>query len=205
MNRKELRADVEAAALREAERVGPEGFRPEAIVRQFSAHGVDRATLYRWIAALRASGRMGAYLAARVRTAAQTRAACSEAPSEEVARDAATLLPQPMRSEEIAAAGGLVSFTGLLQCCVHTAEQLLRQATAPDGSIRMPRLALSASEHLRRCLETSARVAVAMRDLQNLQRFHAAVIDAVRAENPEAAERLLARLMQITEAFADDG
>ena len=204
MNRKELRAEVEAAALAEAERAGADGFRAEGVVRRFIDRGVDRATLYRWIVALKDSGRMGAHLAARVRAVAVERAAHGEAPGENAACEAAALLPKPMAPEEIAAAGGVVNFTVSLRQCMGTAERVLRQSTAPDGTIRAPRLALSASDHMRRCLETAARVAVGMRDLQNLRRFHLAVIDVVRSENPEAAERLLQRLARLTDQFAVD-
>lgn len=202
MDRRQLRAEVEAAALAEAERAGADGFRADAVVRRFMESGVDRATLYRWIAALKSSGRMGAHLAARVRAAPAERGASAGVPADDAAREAAALLPRPLRPEEITVAGGVVSFTASLRRCVATAEQVLRQSTAPDGSIRTPRLALNASDHLRRCLETAARVAVAMRDLQNLRRFHLAVIDVVRAENPDAAERLLRSLERLTDELA---
>lgn len=198
MDRKQLRAEVEAAALAEAERAGADGFRAEAVVRRFIDRGVDRATLYRWIAALKDSGRVGAHLAARVRAASVERAAHGDAPGEDAAREAAELLPKPIGPDEIAAAGGVLNFTASLRRCVGAAEQVLRQSTGPDGTIRAPRLALSASDHLRRSLETAARVAVAMRDLQNLRRFHLAVIDVVRSENPDAAERLLRSLERLT-------
>lgn len=198
----QLRAAVEAAAFAEVERSGPEGFRSDAVVKQFVGSGADRSTLFRWVAALKSSGKLGAHLAERVRFAAADRAVHLPSPVDDAAREAAALLSQPFRPEEIAAAGGVLNFTASLRRCVATAEQVLRQATAPDGSIRTPRLAPTASDHLRRCLETAARVAVAMRDLQNLRRFHLAVIDVVRAENPDAAERLLQGLERLTDELA---
>ena len=204
MDRAALRVEVERAALAEVERVGPDAFKPSAIALLFADCGVDRATLFRWLAELKKSGRMGAHVADRVRKAAAERAARAPDPAADAAAEVAAVMPRPLSPGDVAGAGGLVEFSAIMSRCVATAERVLRQATAADGTIRQPRLALVASEHLRRCMETAARVATAMHEVNNLARFHAEVVDAVRAESPQPAERLTQRLLQIADRWAPE-
>lgn len=204
MNRVALRTEVERAALAEVERVGAEAFKPSAIALLYADRGADRATLFRWLAELKKSGRMAVHVAERVRKAAASRAARAPDPAADAAAEVAAMMPRPLGPGDVAGAGGLVEFSAIMSRCISTAERVLRQATAADGAIRQPRLALVASEHLRRCMETAARVAATMREVENLSRFHAEVVDAVRAESPEVAERLTQRLLQISDRWAPD-
>ena len=204
MDRAALRAEVERSALAEVERVGPDAFRPSTIALLYADKGADRATIYRWLAELKKSGRMGAHVAARVREAVAERAARAPDPAADAAREVAAVMPRPLGPDDITAAGGIGDFVATLTTCMQTAQKILAQATAPDGTIRQPRLAIVASEHLRRCLETAARVAATMRDVNNLARFHGEVIAAVQAEAPEVAERLAQRLVMITQRFAPE-
>ncbi len=198
MDRKALRAEVEAAALAELERVGPEAFRADAVVRVFLGRGADRATIYRWLQRLKESGRMGAHLAERVRAEAAEAAARSAEPSRQIAERCVALLPKPVRPDDFAATGGVLNFMRILGRCISTAEQVLRQSMQPDGTVRLTKTALSACEHLRRCMQTAAGVAESMRSIERVDAFHEAVVAEIEAVAPEAAARLRMRLQHLT-------
>jgi len=82
-----LKAKVEAAVLAEMERAGPDAFRKVAVVNRFMGQGASRATLYRWVDAPLASGRVGQHLTRKVKEAAAKRARRSPEPAREVAAE----------------------------------------------------------------------------------------------------------------------
>ena len=67
-------------------------------------------------------------------------------------------------------------------------------ARRDDGSVRMPKTLLAASEQLRRNLETAVKVHEAMRAISDVERFHyelIGVVAEVARKHPIAAELLL--------------
>jgi hypothetical protein len=197
--RRALRPEVEGALLAELERVGPEGLNRAAVLRRFEGRGADRATLFRWAAALLASGRAGQHLARTVRAAAAERAArAPAAPAADAAREAVERLPVAVRPEDIAGGGpGPIAVIERLQLGIRATEQVMAHARDAEGRVRNARALLAATETLRRCLETAARLHEAMRSVNDVDRFHAAVLAEVAKEAPETAERIVRRLTHL--------
>jgi hypothetical protein len=203
-DRRALRLRVERALLAELERVGPEAMNRAAVLRRFEGGGADWATLFRWAAALFDSGRAGQHLAARVRAAARERVARAPlAPAADAAREAVERLPVPVRPEDIAGGESAVAVIQRLQECIHAAMDVMGHARV-EGKVRNARLLLQATEVLRRCLETAARLHEAMRSVHDVDRFHAAVLAEVAKEAPECAERVVQRLTHLARAWGGD-
>ena len=184
-----LREEVEAAVLEEFERVGLDRFRPAVLVRRFMERGAGRSTLFRWIDELIDSGRAGQHLAQMVRAAAAERAA--RVP------DPAVSVTAVVRPEEVAGGDGTIAVIQKLQACIRVAESVMQHSQDAEGKPRNVKALLTASEHLRRNLETAVKLQDALRNLQQVERFHAQVLEVVEAvarQHPEAAEAIVARL-----------
>ena len=67
--------------------------------------------------------------------------------------------------------------------------------------MRNARLLLQATENLRRCLETGLRIAEAMREMDQVDKFHAAILEEIAKMDPVLAERVVLRLGQIAEQW----
>lgn len=193
-----LRSEVETAVLVELERVGPEAFRRDPIVQAFLGRGSSKPTLYRWIDHLMKSGRTGAHMAETVKAAVAERSKRTPEPAKEAASEIIAALPAIVRPIDIAGQGGTISVILQLQQCLEVAQQIIKQSVNPDGSVRLTKTALAASEHIRRCLETSVRIASAMREISRIDEFHVAMVEEVGKESPEVAERLRQRLHHMT-------
>ena len=89
---------------------------------------------------------------------------------------------------------GAVDVMERLQTCLAAAERVLAYASTEDGKVRNAKLTLQASEHLRRCLDTAARISDTIARAETIGEFNQAVVDAVVDEVPEAADRILARI-----------
>ena len=193
-----LRAEVEAAVLAAFERDGPRYSRGD-IVKQYHARGASRATLFRWVEAVATSGLIAERMVHRLshlEPAHETLAAAAAA--RVVADRIGAAMPPVVRLEQIGSAGGTISVVEKLQRSMALATQIIRQVTNPDGTIRLTKTALAASEHNRRCLETAVRMAEAMREISKVDEFHAALIEEVAKESPACAERILGRLHHFT-------
>lgn len=194
-----LRGQVEAAALAELERVGPEAFDRTPVVRRFAGEGASARTIYRWISDLIDSGRAGQHLARVIAEAAATRAARVPDPANDAAREAVAALPRFVTPETIAGTGPIALMDELRQC-IEAARQLMGHARTPEGTVKNAKLLLNASGTLRQCLDTALRVFEAVRELSELDKFHAAIIVELGKESPELAERVVARLRVLCDA-----
>ena len=195
---RQLQRKVEAAVLAEVERVGIGGFRSAVVLRPFLDRGLSRSTGFRWVAQILGSGKAGSHLSAKVREAVVDRANRDKADfGGATARDLAEALPPPVTPADIIG-HGVVGVVERIAECMTLAEAVIRKSKSEDGTaVRLPRLALAASEHVRKCCETSVRIAEAMRDISNVDEFHRAVIAEVAAESPECAGRILQRLQHL--------
>jgi len=194
-----LREEVEAAVVKELARVGPDGFKHEAVVKAFADRG-SRTTLYRWVTASLKSGKAGIALEKQAAAATKRRAKRDADPAAGAARDVVAELPAPVSvAQAIApdAPDSAIPFMAKLQECFRTAEQILAYARTPEGAIRNAKLILAGSEHVRRTLETAARIQEGMLELQQVGRFHQAVFDVLKTADPAVAERVLIRLRQL--------
>jgi hypothetical protein len=193
------RARVEAAVLAEVGRVGPAAFNRTSIVREFLREGAKRTTMFRWIDQILASGSPDQHLAQVVKTAAAKRIA-ADAGGLSMAGEVRTKLPAVVKVEHIVTAG-VVPVIDRLNTCITAADQLMSHARNDDGKVRNARLLLAASEHLRRCVDTAARITDTLMRAEKVERYHAAIIEEIAAENPATAERILMRISRLTAAW----
>jgi hypothetical protein len=190
-----LRAELETAVLEELRRVGPTAFEKMTIARRFLGQA-SQATLYRWVDA--ALAKAGSKLAGEVVAAAEARATRTAEPSLEAARQAVTTtLPWVPRVEDTAGFGGTVPAIEQLGECIRAAQQVMAYARHADGNVRSAKILLTATEVLRRSLDTAVKLQQTIVDVSQIERFHAAVVEAIREESPTTAERLLVRLQQL--------
>src|SRR5208283_3352778 len=76
------------------------------------------------------------------------------------AKKAGSLLPPVPSPDAIASAGGVVQVVDELRGCITLAQTLIEQSRDKEsGRVRLPKTALAASEHLRKCLETAVKLA----------------------------------------------
>ncbi|CAH2606234.1 conserved protein of unknown function (plasmid) [Rhodovastum atsumiense] len=194
-----LRDEVEAAVLAELARVGPEAFSKAEIARRFADRGASRATLYRYIDGPLKSGKAGQHVAREVKAAVEARAKLPDPPAA-AAQAAAAKLPALVTVDDIASSGGVIPVIEKLVGCIGIAEQLIAHARTEDGKVRSAKLLLSASEHMRRNLETAVRLQEAMRQAEEMERFHRRILGMVRGvarEHPEAAQAIISGLGQL--------
>ena len=74
-------------------------------------------------------------------------------------------------------------------------------ARTQDGKVKNSRLLLLASEHLRKTMETMARISATIMQAEQMQRFNQALLDAVADESPEAAQRIMDRIERTINAW----
>lgn len=188
-----LRSEVEAAILTEVESVGAERFSKAAIVRPFLGK-CSQATLYRWISEFMASGNPGQHVVRKVREAAAARAVLTPDPVADVVEAIRVRLPEVVRVEDLDAGGATSGVVPRLQQVIANVEMLVRHAKSDDGKIRNARLLLAALAEMRKCLETSVKFYEAMREVNQVDALHSAILEEIARESPEAAERILHRI-----------
>ncbi len=197
--RQALQRRVVEAAAEQLLRVGPDKFRAATVVEQFADTGIARSSLYRWIAAAHADGKVGqaASQAVRRRVAQRVR---KRKPAPDAAAEIAEKLPELIKPDDIvpSRSGSIIDH---LRACVDAATKVMAFAKAPDGNVRNPKLLLLASEHLRRCAETVQRIHERIFELQRIEEFHRQIIEEVRKESPACAERILVQLDQLSQRF----
>jgi hypothetical protein len=196
-----LRAELEAAILADVERLGLDKWSKDTLVKRFMGRGASRTTLYRWVSEVEASGKPDQHVVRKVREAAAARAAIEADPAFAAAADAGAQLPALVKVNDVVSAGAIPVMDRLNQC-VAAADQVIAFARTPEGAVRNSKLLLSASEHLRRCLETAARVTETMMRAERVERFHAVIIEEIGKEAPVVAERLAMRLAQLASQWA---
>ncbi len=193
-----LQRRVIEAAAQELLRVGPDKFRVVTIADCF-ANEVPRASVYRWVGAARASGRLGAGVAAEVRRRVVRRTK-KRIKKVDAAAEIAEVLPPPLKPEDLVPTRG-GSITDHLRECVSIAHQVMDHAKQIDGKPRNPKMLLAASEHLRRCVETIQRLHEGIYAVQRIEEFNRQVIVEVRKESPMCAERILAALERLCREY----
>jgi hypothetical protein len=194
---RELRAELETAMLGEAEHVGPDGFDRAAVVSRFMDRGVSRPTIFRWAAEIVNSGRLGQHVTRKIREAAEERASRSADAARDAAEEVMAKLPPTMTvGDMVSSPGRTIDVIERLKQCIAVADQVIKYARTDSGGVRNSRLLIQASEHLRRSLDTAARLQRAIYEMGEVEKFHQAIFDIIKEEAPEAAERLLMRLEQ---------
>ncbi len=92
--------------------------------------------------------------------------------------------------------GDAFAITANLKECIIAAHQCIGAARQMADGLD-PKLLITASEHLRRCMETCLRLHEQVYTLEKIDRFLGQVIDTVQRRNPEAAADILERLQDL--------
>jgi hypothetical protein len=198
---KAMLADVEAAVLAEVARVGLGAFNRKKVLQRFLDSGAKQSTLYRWVDSILASGQPEEQASRAIVAAAAARSALPD-PAASVAASVASELPTIPKMEHIASQGA-IPIIDRLNTCLSVAEQLMAHARTDDGKVRNSKLLLTASEHLRRCIDTAARITDTLMRAEKIERYHAAIMEEIGAESPETAERMLGRLSRLTATWGN--
>jgi hypothetical protein len=134
----------------------------------------------------------------QVQAAAASIASAPE-PAKEMAATIKAKLPRRVTVDHVA--GGIRAVHKLSEV-MKAADQVAAHAKTPDGSgIRNPWLLLAASNLIRKGIETALRLKKATDEIDQVERFHAAIMGEVARESPECAQRILHRLDALATDF----
>jgi hypothetical protein len=189
-----LKSEVEAAVTGEVLRVGPSGFAKDDVVRRFLNQGTSRSTLYTWVDKALASGKPGQVLTQAVKAAAEERAGRTSDPVSEVVAEVAAHLPVAVRPDQMVGMPTVNLIARLGEIVANMDLLIAHSKDKKTGKVRNARLMLAASDRLRACLETAMKVYAAMRDVDQIDQLHAAVLEEIAKESPQVAERILRRI-----------
>ena len=188
----ELRAVIEQAVLAEHLRVGAESFKVGPIWRQFTGQ-IGRSTCYRVVDEYITSGRCGVHVGEAIKKGAARRA---EAPAAAAMASAEVILPRAVSPTDITGQSPL-QLIDLLHECMASAKTVMDHARgAEEGKVRNASLLLKAVSVQRGCLATAAAMLDTMHRVQNIERFHQAVIGVIARLQPAEAEALVLELRQ---------
>jgi hypothetical protein len=119
---------------------------------------------------------------------------------DDVARD----LPAVPTFEDVKTMG-LLPVVALLQTSIQAALDLMEHGRMKDGGVRNARLIAAGAEHLRRAVETAAKLNETVAAQQEMQAFHRIIMQEITAESPEVQERILMRVKRACESALSDG
>jgi hypothetical protein len=194
-----LRAQFEAELLAHIKAKGDAFDRP-LLVQQYVDVGVGASTVWRWIAEILRLGRV----ARRPGVGAKPRAKPPQPAAE--AADAPVIAPTLPRVPSIddVKTMGLVPVLELLWQSIKAAQELMAHGRDSDGKVRNARLIASGAEHLRRAVETAAKLNETVAVQQEMQAFHRIVMEEIAAEPPLLQERILLRIRHACDAALAD-
>jgi hypothetical protein len=198
-SRAALRASFDARVAAAAREFGPD-FEWSTILEEFQDKGLGRATVFRWMAAAKKSAVAGGGGEGKRPRGRPRRAAAEPVVVAGIARK----LP-PIPTVRDMTASGLLPVMTLLQDCIRHAQDLITHARGTDGGVRNARLLMQASEHLRRAVETAAKLNETVAIQQEMQAFHTACLSEIAIEAPAVQERILNRLHRACDATLTDG
>lgn len=192
-----VRAELHAAIEVAYQNLGAGRLNKAEVIVPFLSRGIGRSTLYRWFDAYVAKSKPGARLAKNAkRVIARERAKGRTDPEAVATAVGRALEAAPLVRIASAGRGGLDLLAKLRQC-VENAEAVVRFAQKEDGSVRLPKTLLAASEHLRRSVETLVRLQDSIHKVSQIDEFHNAIIDMLEdlhREHPEVSLIMLGRL-----------
>ncbi len=189
-----LRREVELAVLEAVKAAAGGKVNRAAIWRQFDGRGVSRSTCFAWIAAALEDRDAGAPSLADATVAPPPPALPTDAAAEAEAV-AGAVVPA-----DVVPDGAAGRSLPILQHLQRTIEDVLRVRSVAyhaDGRVRNSRMVLKAAEEMRKSLETVVKLQAAMNDAAALERFHNAILDVIRQEDPAIAQRVMRRLDEL--------
>ena len=108
-------------------------------------------------------------------------------------------LREPPRLRDLCAAA--IDPQAVLEACLKNANEVVDHARASDGKIRSPKLMLAASKLMADVLRTAAAVSSVLLDERRVRDFYRAFMEEIKAESPELAARILARLEALNASY----
>lgn len=185
-----MRDDVGAAVVEALRAAGGDAEKVDrsAIVRRFAALGCKRSTAFRWIAA--------------ALTAHEEAKAASALPAIPIVTYPPAPAFRPGVGVPAAGLNNVMGGSGIavvekLMLCVQAGVDCMEHARHADGRVRISKTLIAASEHLRKTLETAARLHESMVSMQKLERYMDAMFAELEVESPDLAARVLARLKAV--------
>ena len=177
--------DQVTAAVKEA--IAAAGGDPAAvkgadIVKRFiGVEGASRSALYRLVGALLAEA------AGKPRLMPVPKIVASAKPP--VFRPEIEV-PPPAGFDKLVGPAG-IGVVEALQQCVRAALDVMQHSRHPDGKVRLGKTLVSASDHLRRTLETAARVHETFVGIEKINLFYEALMSAVEEASPEVRFKVM--------------
>ncbi|MDU7524417.1 MAG: hypothetical protein E7K72_24125 [Roseomonas mucosa] len=197
-DRNALKAEVEAAVSARMQEVGPTEFRPGDVARQFAGRA-PKATLFRWIQGAVSSGRPAAEYRQAVRGAVTRAEQSGEPAAEVIAAQAVAVMPQPLRPGDITGTG--INVIERVKTIIDTYEEVARKCRNEDGTIKNIKGIMQAQSGMREALRLCLQIAEAMREFDQIDRMHTAMVEEIGKESPECAQRIFLRLNEMATQF----
>jgi hypothetical protein len=168
-----------------------------AIVKKYVALGATRASVFRWVALAMAKP-------------AAPRPDKNLPPIPPI-----VFPPLPVFNDNVGEAAPAVvsslfgndaiALSKKLQVCVQAATDAMAHSRHPDGRVRLAKSLLAGSEHLRRSLETQARLEESLTALRKMDAYMDCLFAAVGEASPEVQAQVLARLKAVDAKWRSDG
>ena len=162
---------------------------------------VPKPTFYRWVKAADVGGKGFERAAREVKKAAAERKARPKPTKLQRIQAVVELeaeLPAVVTMADLQTDGfsGVVS---RIEACVTHAERVLKACEKEDGSIRMPKLYLQASNHILRSMDTASRVVGVLMDAERTRKYNEIMLRRIAARDPEVVRLILADMRALNE------
>jgi hypothetical protein len=131
-----------------------------------------------------------------VNAAAPERAVRTPESVKEVAAEVVEKLPVRVSIADVS--GTSIPLLSKIQTVIADVDAVVVYAKTADGKIRNARLLLQASDTLRRAFETALKLAEAMHEVDQVDRFHTIILEEIGELSPDTAEAILQRVGQIS-------
>lgn len=179
------RADFYRAVEAAYKKQGP-AFLRAPIIAAFVAAGLGRATAYKW---MKADSDICARDFPEITVPAMQ--AASDADTEAARAFEIPPMPSLVVLQHRVRKEGLLPVVELLHGCIGVFQQAVEFGRAKDGSMRNPALMMKASEHLRRAIETAAKLNETVAAQQEMTRLHEIIMGEIARVAPETERSII--------------
>jgi hypothetical protein len=199
-----VRAELHAAIEEAYQHLSGGRLKKAEVIFPFLSRGIGRSTLYRWFDSYTVRAKPGARLAKNARRVIAREQAKGRTEPEAVAVAVGRALeaaPLVALAEE---GHGALDVLAKLRQCVENAEAVVSFARKEDGSVKMAKTLLAASEHLRRSVDSVVRLQESIHNVSQIDQFHrgiVAMLEDLHREHPQVAHIVLGRLRTLTAAW----
>jgi hypothetical protein len=180
------------------------------IIAEFQDRGASRSAVWRWWGSAQKAYAERAGDPAMFKRKdgkkpkATARAPKAAGPPPVAAGDVAPPLPAIPSVDDVKTVG-LLPVLELLRESIQAAQDIMRHGRLDDGKVRNARLIQSGAEHLRRAVETAARLNESVAVQQEMQAFHRIIMQEIGAEAPDLQQRILSRIRRVCDTALADG